>query len=90
MGDVVPAWRKKTFTIKRGHALASGGDITWTYINDYGAERSANGLLKIFGSCYRCQLSDIGHVGQGGHLYARLTQQSGVLELRWAADAASR
>ncbi|WP_368794018.1 hypothetical protein [Enterobacter cloacae] len=32
--------------MKRGHALASGGDITWTYINDYGAERSANGLLK--------------------------------------------
>lgn len=46
VGDVVPAWGKKTFTIKRGHALASGGDITWTYINDYGAERSANGLLK--------------------------------------------
>ncbi|WP_336340312.1 fimbria/pilus outer membrane usher protein [Enterobacter cloacae] len=32
----------------------------------------------------------VGYVGQGGRLYARLTQQSGVLELRWADDAASR
>ncbi|WP_422865733.1 FimD/PapC C-terminal domain-containing protein [Enterobacter cloacae] len=26
----------------------------------------------------------------GGRLYARLAQQSGVLELRWADDTASR
>lgn len=32
----------------------------------------------------------VGYVGQGSRLYARLTQQSGVLELRWADSAASR
>lgn len=32
----------------------------------------------------------VGYVGQGGRLYARLAQQSGVLELRWAEDANSR
>ena len=45
-GDLVPAWGKKTFTVKSGHSLSSGGHITWTYINDYGSERSASGLLK--------------------------------------------
>lgn len=45
-GDLVPAWGKKSFTIKSGHSLSASGDITWTYINDYGAERSASGLLK--------------------------------------------
>lgn len=45
-GDVVPAWGKKIFTIKSGQLLSSSGDVSWTYINDYGAERSASGFLK--------------------------------------------
>jgi len=46
MGDLVPAYGKKNFTVKRGSSLSSNGDITWTYINDYGAERSARGRLN--------------------------------------------
>lgn len=46
MGDLVPAYGKKSFTVKRGSSLSSGGDIAWTYINDYGAERTTSGRLN--------------------------------------------
>ena len=32
----------------------------------------------------------VGYVGQGGRLYARLAQQCGILELRWAEGEGSR
>lgn len=46
MGDLVPAYGSKIFTNKNGHLLTSGGEIVWTYINDYGSERSSHGFLR--------------------------------------------